>query len=243
MPARCLLSLCPQLSELPPCSPTTTDQIDVNCRLGYECIRHLRTQHSTAFKFWTTVMTDSSRGMPLLSGPPSIFEPMSRSDFSCRRCNKEFNIVFARDRRCNHCGALYWKICCTGHGADSMSRMTDLHPSRISLLPLLFRVPGSNASTRHGIGLRPDVCVCILYSTFDQYVKPIHDLLPRILRPPQVTAGGKGYLRTQSLARLRNYIQAYNIKIGRDILEKDEIIDAIVAARVSARVFVKAARR
>lgn len=52
-----------------------------------------------------------------------------------------------------------------------------------------------------------------------------------------VTAGGKGYLRTMSLSRLKNYVQAYNIKIGRDVLEKDDIIDAIIAARVRSSFF------
>lgn len=47
-----------------------------------------------------------------------------------------------------------------------------------------------------------------------------------------VTAGGKGYLRSQSLAKLKNYIQAYNIKIGMSVLEKEDLINAIVSARV-----------
>ncbi|KLO13325.1 hypothetical protein SCHPADRAFT_852640 [Schizopora paradoxa] len=133
-------------------------------------------------------MADStSRGMPLLSGPPPVFETASRSDLSCRRCNKEFNVVFVRDRRCNHCGYLYCHSC-----SDFQALM-----------------PRQGVET----GYDPmSVCAfCIQYLT--------------------ITAGGKGYLRTQALARLRNYIQAYNIKIGRDILEKDDIIDAIVAAR------------
>lgn len=52
----------------------------------------------------------------------------------------------------------------------------------------------------------------------------------------QVTAGGKGYLRTMPMTRLKNYIQSYNIKLGPDVLEKDDLIDAIIAARVRPRI-------
>ncbi|KAI0739044.1 hypothetical protein C8Q80DRAFT_1203564 [Daedaleopsis nitida] len=48
------------------------------------------------------------RGMPLLSGPPP--EPIG-NEGSCRKCNKEFNILFARSRRCNHCGYSYCNSC------------------------------------------------------------------------------------------------------------------------------------
>ncbi|KDQ58735.1 hypothetical protein JAAARDRAFT_176824 [Jaapia argillacea MUCL 33604] len=48
------------------------------------------------------------RGMPLLSGPPPI---PSGSEDSCRKCNKEFNILFTRSRRCNHCGYSYCSSC------------------------------------------------------------------------------------------------------------------------------------
>ena len=47
-----------------------------------------------------------------------------------------------------------------------------------------------------------------------------------------VTAGGKGYLKAQPLAKLRAYIQAYNISLGNDILEKDDVVNAMIAARV-----------
>lgn len=48
-----------------------------------------------------------------------------------------------------------------------------------------------------------------------------------------VTAGGKGYLRTLSLAKLKNYMQSYGIRLGPDVLEKEDVIDAIINARVS----------
>ncbi len=40
-------------------------------------------------------------GLPLLSGPPPA---PGRAESSCRKCNKEFNIIFTRSRQCNHCG-------------------------------------------------------------------------------------------------------------------------------------------
>ncbi|KAH8113945.1 hypothetical protein DFH11DRAFT_1598397 [Phellopilus nigrolimitatus] len=48
-----------------------------------------------------------------------------------------------------------------------------------------------------------------------------------------ITAGGKSYLRSQSLAKLKNYMQAYNLRMGAEVLEKDDVINAIVAARNS----------
>ncbi|KAI0311101.1 hypothetical protein OF83DRAFT_1166441 [Amylostereum chailletii] len=49
-------------------------------------------------------------GMPLLSGsaPP---HNSPRADSSCRKCNKEFNIIFTRARRCNHCGYNFCSSC------------------------------------------------------------------------------------------------------------------------------------
>ncbi|GJE85480.1 RING-finger domain-containing protein [Phanerochaete sordida] len=46
--------------------------------------------------------------MPLLSGPPG--GPDSNEN-ACRKCNKEFNLLFARSRKCNHCGHLYCQSC------------------------------------------------------------------------------------------------------------------------------------
>ncbi|KAM5533395.1 hypothetical protein V8D89_012945 [Ganoderma adspersum] len=48
------------------------------------------------------------RGMPLLSGPAPEY---TVNEASCRKCNKEFNILFARSRRCNHCGYSYCHSC------------------------------------------------------------------------------------------------------------------------------------
>ena len=47
-------------------------------------------------------MATALDGMPLLSGPPPEYRD---SEPSCRKCDKEFNVLFARPRKCNHCGA------------------------------------------------------------------------------------------------------------------------------------------
>ncbi|KAG2117323.1 uncharacterized protein F5147DRAFT_672308 [Suillus discolor] len=49
-------------------------------------------------------------GLPLLSGPPPA-PSTSRAQNACRKCNKEFIIIFTRSTRCNHCGYLYCSSC------------------------------------------------------------------------------------------------------------------------------------
>ncbi|KAK0220477.1 hypothetical protein IW262DRAFT_1384822 [Armillaria fumosa] len=51
-------------------------------------------------------------GLPLLSGPPPA---PGRTESSCRKCNKEFNIIFTRSRQCNHCGYSYCHSCTDYH--------------------------------------------------------------------------------------------------------------------------------
>ncbi|KAF8888626.1 hypothetical protein BD779DRAFT_1524005 [Infundibulicybe gibba] len=51
-----------------------------------------------------------SRGLPLLSGPPPPVDS-SRAELGCRKCNKEFNVIFTRSRRCYHCGYSYCHNC------------------------------------------------------------------------------------------------------------------------------------
>lgn len=45
-----------------------------------------------------------------------------------------------------------------------------------------------------------------------------------------VTAGGRTYLRSLNMSRLKKYANAYNID-PKGALEKDEFIDALIAAR------------
>ncbi|KIY47378.1 hypothetical protein FISHEDRAFT_74678 [Fistulina hepatica ATCC 64428] len=52
-----------------------------------------------------------SEGMPLLSGPPPPPDNSGRAEIACRKCNKEFNIIFTRAHRCNHCGYSYCSSC------------------------------------------------------------------------------------------------------------------------------------
>ncbi|KAG6876925.1 hypothetical protein C0993_012035 [Termitomyces sp. T159_Od127] len=47
-----------------------------------------------------------------------------------------------------------------------------------------------------------------------------------------ITAAGKSLLRTLHLSKLKKYLEAYNIDIGR-VVEKDDLIDAILKARSS----------
>ncbi|KAJ7634812.1 hypothetical protein FB45DRAFT_909940 [Roridomyces roridus] len=50
----------------------------------------------------------SSSGLPLLSGPPPVFESTAPG---CRKCGKEFNFLLTRQRKCNHCGHSYCHSC------------------------------------------------------------------------------------------------------------------------------------
>ncbi|KAF9522210.1 hypothetical protein CPB83DRAFT_864773 [Crepidotus variabilis] len=56
-------------------------------------------------------MSEAGRGLPLLSGPPPPQESTGRSTDACRKCNKEFNVLFTRSRRCNHCGYTFCHSC------------------------------------------------------------------------------------------------------------------------------------
>ncbi|KAF4564655.1 hypothetical protein EYR40_010822 [Pleurotus pulmonarius] len=128
-------------------------------------------------------MADVSRGLPLLSGvPPSPNEPES----SCRKCSKEFNIIFARSRRCNHCGYSYCHSC----------------SDYLALMPRSGNEAGYDAQSVCGY--------CIEYLN--------------------ITAAGRGQLRSMPLGKLRKYVTAYNIRVGR-VVEKDDLIDKIMSVR------------
>jgi ribosomal protein L37E len=53
--------------------------------------------------------TDSPRprGLPLLSGPPSLAHISEETDKSCRKCDKDLTSIFVSGRRCEHCGYVY----------------------------------------------------------------------------------------------------------------------------------------
>ncbi|KAF8182024.1 hypothetical protein BJ912DRAFT_1124664 [Pholiota molesta] len=137
-------------------------------------------------------MADIGRGLPLLSGPPPLQESSS-ADNACRKCNKEFNLIFTRSRRCNHCGYSYCHSC-----TDYQALM-----------------PRSGADTGYDAMNVCSFCIEFLTSVF-----------------PIITAAGRNQLKGLPLAKLKRYINAYNIRIDRAV-EKDDLIDAILAARNS----------
>lgn len=51
----------------------------------------------------------SRQGLPLLSGPPP--PPSLPEASTCRKCGKEFGIVFNRQRKCMHCGYTFCTNC------------------------------------------------------------------------------------------------------------------------------------
>ncbi|KAF8552101.1 hypothetical protein OG21DRAFT_1486492 [Imleria badia] len=123
-------------------------------------------------------------GIPLLSGPPPPRSGPSQS--GCRKCGREFSILFNRRRECMHCGYDYCSSC------------TDYQ----ALLP--------RRSPTHGYDLTHVCAYCI-------------ELL-------NVTALGRMQLRSLQLAKLRRYIDAYNIPIKNPI-DKNDLVDAAIAAR------------
>ena len=64
----------------------------------YLCIAH---QSS----FLPTAITISDIGIPLFSGLRSLIWGLPIRSSACRKCNKDFNVIFARSRKCQHCGA------------------------------------------------------------------------------------------------------------------------------------------
>ena len=99
---------------------------------------------------------------------------------------------------------------------------------------IVLRLSGSHAAIRLTISLSAHACVLILHRESEQCVSASCYRCRVDLDQPKrpVTAGGKSYLKSLSLARLKKYVDAYNIKV-EGILEKDELISRIIASRVS----------
>ncbi|KAJ3744984.1 hypothetical protein DFH05DRAFT_1396808 [Lentinula detonsa] len=127
-------------------------------------------------------------GLPLLSGPPPP-NTSGTAEMGCRKCAKEFNILFTRSRRCNHCGYAYCNSC-----SDFQALM-----------------PRDSSSGQSGYDPMNVCAYCIEFL--------------------QITASGKGALKSLPLAKLRKYAGAYNIRIDHAV-EKDDVIDALLAARL-----------
>ncbi|KAF9075136.1 hypothetical protein BDP27DRAFT_1315567 [Rhodocollybia butyracea] len=132
-------------------------------------------------------------GLPLLSGVPPP-NAGGTAEMACRKCAKEFNMLFTRSRRCNHCGYAYCSSC------------TDYQ----ALMPRETNSQGGNMASAPGYDPMHVCAFCIEFL--------------------QITASGKGVLRTLQLAKLRKYAAAYNIRIDHAV-EKDDVINALLAVR------------
>ncbi|EGN92843.1 hypothetical protein SERLA73DRAFT_190389 [Serpula lacrymans var. lacrymans S7.3] len=131
----------------------------------------------------------NGRGLPLLSGPPPSYTGDLGS--SCRRCSKDFNVIFSRAKRCNHCGYSYCSSC-----SDFQALMPRPGP--------LSGISGYDTAS---------VCAyCIEFLT--------------------ITASGKTHLKSMPLAKLKKYVDVYNIKVNGAI-EKQDLIDSIIAVRTA----------
>ncbi|KIK59461.1 hypothetical protein GYMLUDRAFT_74400 [Collybiopsis luxurians FD-317 M1] len=143
-----------------------------------------------------------STGLPLLSGPLPPQTSGRDAEMSCRKCAKEFNILFTRSRRCAHCGYAYCHSCTDFQALrprQSQGQGTILEAAE----------PGPSAPGYDSV----NVCAfCIEFL--------------------QITAAPRRILRDFPLSKLKKYAAAYNIRIDHAV-EKDDVIDAILAARTA----------
>ncbi|KAI0090351.1 hypothetical protein BDY19DRAFT_888033 [Irpex rosettiformis] len=132
----------------------------------------------------------AGRGMPLLSGPPP---QAAEHEGSCRKCNKEFNMLFARSRRCNHCGYSYCHSC-----SDYQALMPRNDNSGYDTMPICA------------------YCVESLNSKHGRLKLDLFEL-------DTFTAAGKGQLRGLSLAKLKKYASDYGINVRSVVEKDDLI--------------------
>jgi hypothetical protein len=122
-------------------SPIVADQLVTNSyNYGLRSVllgppfSSFRSTHTTPYPFDSqipgnlgikphNIMSDGRRGLPLLSGPPPTSNDANGPEIACRKCNKEFNFMFNRRNKCNHCGEWY------------ISLIIGLITNRISLWP------------------------------------------------------------------------------------------------------------
>lgn len=161
------------------------------------------------------------RGMPLLSGPPTNPDPSA--DISCRKCNKDLRGLFARERRCNHCGMVF--VYCT------LFVFSNLHDclKDICIAPLILRIP---RSCHDRDPLRDTMQHLFAHSVSSFSLVSLRFILRSCqAKIRAVTAAGRAQLKAMPLAKLRRYIDAYNLK-ATGVIEKGELVDIIINARV-----------
>ena len=161
---------------------------------------------------------NTPRGLPLLSGPP----PESiGSEPACRKCNKEFNILFARSKRCNHCG----KSSITNHPDSTLSTESFQGYSYCSTCTgYTALMPRGNS----GYDPVPVCAFCIDNLTSGSTSSGLRASLTCCA----ATAGSKNHLKSLSLGKLKKYADAYNLRPDH-IIEKDDLVDRLMSYRVS----------
>ena len=167
------------------------------------------------------------RGLPLLSGPPPEFVG---SEPACRKCNKEFNVLFARSKRCNHCG----KSSITNHPARAFSTEP---PQGYSYCSTCTGYSALMPRQNSGYDPVPVCAFCVDNLTSGS----ISSGLRARLICCAATAGSKNYLKSLSLGKLKKYADAYNIRSDH-IIEKDDLVDRLILYRVSLVVPIETPR-
>ncbi|PPQ67757.1 hypothetical protein CVT24_002767 [Panaeolus cyanescens] len=175
-------------------------------------------------------MSDSGRrGLPLLSGRPPSPDP-SLSEGACRKCNKEFNMLFSRSRRCNHCGAS--SCFCLVHrmrGPSSSARLVTYLASEGNLQSFWLCATYYSAGYSYCHSCSDYQALMPRAGQDQSGYDPMH-VCGFCIEFLTITAAGKAQLKAMPLSKLKKYVTAYNIKIDRAV-EKDDLIDGILAAK------------
>jgi hypothetical protein len=106
-------------------------------------------------------MEGPTRGMPLLSGPP----PTMPNESNCRRCNKEFNVIFARSKKCQHCGLSLSFLCQAAFHSSCSPGYSYCSSNTCSGHQALM--PRSGSSGGYDVQQVCSFCIEMLMSTFE----------------------------------------------------------------------------
>ncbi|KAG6377421.1 hypothetical protein JVT61DRAFT_15223 [Boletus reticuloceps] len=150
-------------------------------------------------------------GIPLLSGPPP--SPLGPVQRNCRKCKKEFNIIF--NRRTSACIAVMTS-------APLAQIIRPFCHAAVVRVAMIRRLSAAFVSTCSTVRVR-------LSPTHQNCVRLYFLLLQPHERQP-VTALSRAQLRSLPLAKLKRYIDAYNISV-RNPVDKNDLVDVIVATR------------